>query len=65
MLSRYHCTIFFKNSKWFISDGLIKDNDFIKPSINGTWLYAFEEIIIDDKMIFKSNQNLFICNLEK
>ena len=65
MLSRYHCTIFFKNSKWFISDGLIKDNDFIKPSTNGTWLYAFEEIIIDDKMIFKSNKNLFICNLEK
>ena len=65
MLSRYHCTIFFKNNKWFISDGLIKNNDFIKPSTNGTWLYAFEDTIIDDKMIFKSNNSLFICNFEK
>ena len=64
MLSRYHCTIFFKNNKWFISDGLIKNNDFIKPSTNGTWLYTFEDTIIDDKMIFKSNNSLFICNLE-
>ena len=64
MLSRFHCTIFFKNDKWFICDGLIENNNYIKNSTNGTWLYAFEDTIIYDNMIFKSNNNLFICSFE-
>ena len=61
MLSRFHCTIFFKNDKWFICDGFIENNR-NKKSTNGTWLYAFEDIIIKNGMIFKANHNLFICS---
>ena len=28
-----------------------------------SWIYAYDEIPITDKMIFKANHNLFICNL--
>ena len=64
LLSRFHCTIFFKNDKWFICDGLVENNNYIKKSTNGTWLYAFEDIIIEDNMIFKGNNNLYICSFE-
>ena len=63
LLSRYHCTIEFRNGKWFIIDGYI-DNNNIKKSTNGTWIYAFEDTLIKDKMIFKANNNLFICSFE-
>ena len=63
LLSRYHCTIEFRNGKWFIIDGYI-DNNNIKKSTNGTWIYAFEDILIKNGLIFKSNNNLFICSLE-
>ena len=63
MLSRFHCTIFFKNDRWFICDGFI-ENNYNKKSTNGTWLYAFENTIIKNGMIFKSNHNLFICSFE-
>ena len=66
MLSRYHCTIDFKDDKWYIQDGYAKNGlqeDEIKKSTNGSWIYAFDEIKIKDKMIFKANRNLFICNL--
>ena len=63
MLSRLHCTIFFRNNKWYLSDGFITDNR-INKSTNGTWLYAFDDIIIENGTIFKSNHNLFICSFE-
>ena len=66
MLSRYHCTIDFNKDKWYIQDGYAKNGlqeDEIKKSTNGSWIYAFDEIKIKDKMIFKANRNLFICNL--
>ena len=63
LLSRYHCTIEFRNGKWFIIDGYI-DNNNIKKSTNGTWIYAFEDILIKNGLIYKSNNNLFICSLE-
>ena len=53
----------FRNGKWFIIDGYI-DNNNIKKSTNGTWIYAFEDILIKNELIFKSNNNLFICSLE-
>ena len=66
MLSRIHCTIDFDKDKWYIQDGYAKNGlqeEEIKKSTNGSWIYAFDEIPITDKMIFKANHNLFICNL--
>ena len=66
MLSRIHCTIDFDKDKWYIQDGYAKNGlqeEEIKKSTNGSWIYAFDEIPITDKMIFKANPNLFICNL--
>jgi hypothetical protein len=61
MLSRFHCSIEFRNDKWFIMDGYI-DNNHYKKSTNGTWIYAFDDTLITNGMIFKANNNLFICN---
>ena len=33
-------------------------------STNGTWSYLIEETEIYDGMIFKGNQNLFMCKYE-
>jgi hypothetical protein len=63
MLSRFHCTIQYRNDKWFITDGYI-DNNNIKKSTNGTWIYALEDTLISNGMIFKANNNLFICSFE-
>ena len=66
MLSRIHCTIDFDKNKWYIQDGFAKNGlqeEEIKKSTNGSWIYAYDEIKITDKMIFKANHNLFICNL--
>lgn len=63
-LSRYHCTIKFKDDQWMIQDG-IENIEGIKKSTNGTWIYAFDEIPITDKMTFKSNQTVYICNLSE
>lgn len=66
MLSRIHCTIDYKNKTWIIQDGNIvneEGDDEITKSTNGSWIYAYEDIKISDKMIFKANHNLFICYL--
>ena len=66
MISRIHCTIDFNNDKWYIQDGFAKNGMEeleIKKSTNGSWIYAYEDIKIIDKMVFKANHNLFICNL--
>ena len=66
LLSRTHCTIDFYENKWYIQDGFAKNgykDDSIKKSTNGSWIYAYEDIPIFDKMIFKANHYLFICNL--
>jgi len=63
MLSRIHCTCIFKNDKWYITDGYIENNE-IKRSTNGTWIYALEDTLITDGTTFKSNHNLFICTFE-
>ena len=62
MLSRTHCIVEFKNDKWFIQDGFVNERGEVRKSTNGTWIYAYEEIMIFDKMTFKANHNLFICN---
>ena len=63
MLSRFHCSIEFRDDKWFITDGYI-DNNNIKKSTNGTWIFALEDTLISNGTIFKANNNLFICSFE-
>ena len=65
MLSRIHCTLFNKEERWFLVDGSINDEDEnnIKKSTNGSWIYAFEDTVIYDKMSFKASHYLFECNL--
>ena len=63
MLSRFHCTFEFRNNKWFLKDGKI-ENGKDKKSTNGTWIYAYEDILIKQGLIFKANHNLFICSIE-
>ena len=62
MLSRVHCTISFKGGYWYIMDGSIIDEDEVRKSTNGTWVYAFEDMEITEQMTFKANHNLFICS---
>ena len=66
MLSRIHCTIKYKNNKWFIIDGYITEQNELeenKKSTNGSWVYAYDDCLIIDKMSFKSAHYLFECNL--
>lgn len=63
MLSRFHCTFEFREGKWFLKDGKI-EGDKDKKSTNGTWIYAYEDILIKQGLIFKANHNLFICSIE-
>ena len=61
MLSRVHCCINYKEKEnekgWYIKDGNLQG----KKSTNDTWFYSAEETLIYDKMIFKTNHNLFKC----
>ena len=65
LLSRFHCTLEYKDEEgWVIYDGKIDDElTEKKPSTNGTWLYLIEETQITDSMIFKSNQNVYDCHI--
>ena len=66
LLSRKQCYIYYnedeneeEKSNWFIKDGDING----KSSTNDTWMYTFKETLIYDQMVFKTNHNLFKCNL--
>ena len=68
MLSRIHCTIEYKHNErgWFIIDGTQMDMNAVnKKSTNGTWVYAFDNIAIEEGMVFKANHNLFTCSFNK
>ena len=65
MLSRVHSTVQYKDGNWYIIDGQIQDNGGNKKSTNGTWIYALEDIQINDQTTFKANHNLFICTFSK
>ena len=63
LLSRVHCTIIYKdNVGWVLRDGRYVGEEESKASTNGTWLYLMEETEISDGMVFKGNQNLFVCS---
>ena len=67
MLSRIHCTINYKDKKWFLIDGSINQGEIEednKKSTNGSWIYAFEDTLIYNKMCFKASNYLFECYLE-
>jgi len=67
MLSRVHCSVYFVDSEkeeeggWYLKDGNLEG----KKSTNDTWFYSAEETLIEDKMIFKTNHNLFKCIIQK
>ena len=68
--SKINCVIRYENNKgWIIKDGyeIIKKNGEIERNFskNGTWFLAKDNIKIIDKMIFKSNFNVFKCNFIK
>lgn len=68
--SKINCIILYNSEKgWLIKDGneIILENGDIQRnySTNGTWFLAVENTIIIDGMIFKSNFNIFKCNLLK
>ena len=68
--SKINCIIQYNIEKgWIIKDGnevILKNGDIKRnASTNGTWFLATENIKIVDKLIFKSNFNIFICNLIK
>ena len=63
LLSRKQCYIYCQKDEkdkniWYINDGDING----KKSANDTWMYCFKDTLIYDKMIFKTNHNLFRCN---
>ena len=66
MLSRKHCYIYYEKNEnnneggsyWSIKDGDLSG----KKSTNDTWIYALEDTLIYDQMIFKTNHSLFKCN---
>ena len=61
LLSQIHCMINYKEDEgWKLIDG--QQN---KPSTNGTWIYINDQYQIYDKMIFKTNQNIFQANIFK
>ena len=60
MLSRVHCTLTYLDGNWYIRDG----NEEGGESTNGTWLYAAEEVEIQDGMVFKSNSCNFVCQYQ-
>ncbi len=68
--SKVNCLVQYNSENgWIIKDGneVISKNGDIKRnySTNGTWFLAVENIKIVDKMIFKSNFNIFRCTLTK
>lgn len=62
LLSRIHCTIVYRGSRWSIMDGTGNSKE--EGSTNGTWSYLIETTEIYDGMIFKGNQNLYMCKYE-
>ncbi len=59
LLSHIHCMINYKEDEgWILIDG--QEN---KPSTNGTWIYINDQYTIYNKMIFKTNQNIFQVNI--
>lgn len=60
MLSRVHCMLRHTDKGWLIKDG----NELGQKSTNGTWVFAYEEMPIENGMKFKSNSCNFTCYYE-
>lgn len=57
-LSRHQCVVDYIDEKW-----LIRDGDGNKASTNGTWLFAEEELVIENDSIIKAGLSLFKINM--
>jgi pSer/pThr/pTyr-binding forkhead associated (FHA) protein len=57
-LSRLQCRIDFIDDKWFIKDG-----DGEKSSTNGTWLFAEDELKLEERSVIKSGDSLIQVSL--
>lgn len=53
-ISRHQCTIFYKNSSWYIFDG-----DGASHTVNGTWLLADEYCLIGEGTTFRAGSSQF------
>ena len=67
LASKVNCVIRYNNIKgWIIKDGsdsILKNGEIMRNfSKNGTWISVNDNIQITDKMIFKSNFNIFKCD---
>ena len=65
--SKINCVIRYNSMKgWMIKDGsdiILKNGEIMRSfSKNGTWILASDYIKITDKMIIKSNFNIFKCS---
>ena len=59
-LSRIQCRIDYIDDMW-----ILKDGDGVKPSTNGTWLFAGEdESIPNGGLIFKAGSTLFQATIK-
>ena len=57
LISKVQACVFFNTVEgWILADG---DMDTQRPSTNGTWLYAAEEVELGSGLTFKANQTLF------
>ena len=57
-LSRIQCRIDYIGEKWYIKDGNGE-----KGSMNGTWIFAEDEIKLEPDTIIKSGESLFKVNM--
>lgn len=61
-ISRYQCTLFYKNNHWEINDG---DSNNRTHSTNGTYLTVSRKTQIFNGMEFKCRNNTFIAEVIK
>ena len=60
-----------RNALWFTrrktqrisSDKERKDGNIQKESMNGTWIYILNPVLITDNFVFKAEHTLFVVNV--
>lgn len=64
--SRIQTTFIYDNNIncWFICDGKVTHQGEMKPSTNGTWIYAYHSFEISDETIFRIGNSKIKINLK-
>ena len=57
-ISRVQCKVDYSGGKWRVYDG-----DGMKPSTNGTWLYADDEYTVKNGTIVKAGKSIFVLTV--